>query len=250
MPLVNAHDALYLARLTLYNQLGQPQQSLDLILNHQFHPWEGGECAMAAQYVIAHILMGRKALAQGDGQTATEHFKTALQFPESLGGERMLPVVDAPLYYYLGLAREMAGNIEGARACFRQVVDFLSDAWSLMCFPSLPYYQAMALRKLGEATAAQGKLKELLELTSKLETEASFDTASPIFQPFKDNPNKQKRIRHAYLLGLVRLGMGQKELARQSFEEVVNLDVNHIEAQIELHCMKIEPFKVLEDIGA
>jgi hypothetical protein len=101
-----------------------------------------------------------------------------------------------------------------------------------MFLPVLPYYQAMALRKLGEETAARHKLQEFLDHASK-EAESGFATSQPNFLPFEDDPRKVKRIEYAYLIGPARLGLGQVSEAKRAFEEVLALDINHLGAQRE-----------------
>lgn len=236
--LVESRDALCLERAALCNLLDQPRQALEIVTNRHFHPWEGGESIIAAQYVNAHMLLGREALACGEWQTAIEHFDGALHFPDNLGGERWLLVVNAPVHYYLGLAREMMGEPDAARAEFQMVADLRADAWSLMFLSALPYYQSLALRKLGDESAADVKLQQLEELAGKADAELGFETSSPSFLPLADDPEKQRLVQRAWLSGLVELGKGQQKQAREAFQKVVALEPTHLEARMELRWMR------------
>ena len=84
---------------------------------------------------------------------------------------------------------------------------------------------------------AEQKLNELREHITQLENELGFETSAPNFLPLNDDPKKQRRIQHSHLLGLAHLGMGETNLARRAFEEVLALDLNHMEAQMELRWM-------------
>jgi len=233
LDLVEQRDALYLERVTLYNQLGQPQKALDLLTARRFLPWEGGEDAIANQYAMAHLLLGREALAAGQGEVALAHFEAARRFPENLGVGRWHPASDLPSRYYAGLALEMIGNHQAAREAFQEVAQASADTWSLMYLPALPYYQAMALKKLGDEATARQKLEELLARASA-RAEGGFATSLPNFLPFNDDAEKLVRIECAYLIGLAHLGLGQLAEARRAFEQVLALDINHLGAQAEL----------------
>ena len=54
--LVTYRDALYLEYITLLNNTGQYEKALDCLTTHQFHPWEGGEGKVSAQYRYALTL--------------------------------------------------------------------------------------------------------------------------------------------------------------------------------------------------
>ena len=54
--LLPQRDDLYTEYITLLNLDGQYQKAYDCIMGHTFHPWEGGEGKIPAQYRLA--LMG------------------------------------------------------------------------------------------------------------------------------------------------------------------------------------------------
>jgi len=102
-----------------------------------------------------------------------------------------------------------------------------------MYLPSLPYYQALALRELGQETVARQKLEELGAFASA-RVEGGFATSRPNVLPFRDDLEKLTRIEYTHLAGLAHLGLGHFAEARRAFEEVLALDVNHLGAQAEL----------------
>jgi hypothetical protein len=90
------------------------------------------------------------------------------------------------------------------------------------------------MRALGQAEAAEARLVELRDQAQeRLEraAEAGFSTSVPAFVFFEDDPGRRPRIAHAYMLGLAQLGLGETDAARQAFEEVLELDPNHVDAQ-------------------
>jgi tetratricopeptide (TPR) repeat protein len=231
LDLVALRDDLTAERAALYNQLGQPQVALDIVLARRFHPWEGGEGLVSDQYEMAHMLLGQAALEAGQAQEAIEHFYATLTYPDNLGEGRRLYKPDAGVHYHAGLAHEVQGDRDGAKTCFEQA------AAPQVHLSAATYYQALAMRKLGGEEAARGRLEELRDhaLRSLEEgRESGFATSVPSFVFFEDDPTRGNRIRHSYMLGLAHLGLDEIDAARQAFKEVLALDVNHLGAQKEL----------------
>ncbi len=57
-------DDLYLEQVTLFNQLGEYAKAKELIATRKFHPWEGGEGKVSAQYQICRLGLAREALSK------------------------------------------------------------------------------------------------------------------------------------------------------------------------------------------
>lgn len=68
-----------------YNQALQPEKALAVLMGHPFVPCEGGEHAVADQYLFAHLTLGRSLLAAGKPQQALQAFQTGQRLPQSLG---------------------------------------------------------------------------------------------------------------------------------------------------------------------
>ena len=234
LDLVAQRDVLWLERVALYNQLGEPEKALELLAAHSFLPWEGGEAAIADQYATAQLLLGRSALAAGDAGRALERFVAARNLPRNLGVGRWHPVTEVPYLYYRGLALEGMGDRAAALDCYRQIAASGDHPWSLMTLPELPYYQALALRKLGDEEAARARLQALLERAGRLAAESGFATSLPSLLPFGDDPRKVRQVQSAYLKGLAELGLGRVAEARSAFQEVLALDRNHMGALQEM----------------
>jgi len=232
LDLVAQRDSLYVERVALYNLMGQPESALNLLLSRRFHPWEGGEGMVSGQYATAHFLMGRTALEAGHAAEALAHFEAAQNYPENLGEGKFWATPEAHLQYFAGLAREALGDCEGAAASFRQAAQARDG------FSPETYYQALALKRLGEEAAAHDKLRALLDHASReMEAGGTLGYFGPYvanFLLFEDDLQKLNRIHCTYLLGLAHLGLGQVPQARRAFEEVLALDVNHLGAQEEL----------------
>ena len=104
--IVLLRDDLSVELATLYNQVGRPEDALELMLHRKFQPWEGGEGLTLAQYVRAHLLLGQRALGSGNGAAALVQFQSALQVPGNLGEARHLLAGHSDIDYWLGVAHE------------------------------------------------------------------------------------------------------------------------------------------------
>ena len=216
----------------MYNQLGRHEQALALLQSRRFFPWEGGEGTVSGQYVTAHTILGRATLDAGDARMALDHFEAAQHYPENLGEGKYMPLVDLPLWYFEGLAREMLGDEPGAQARFRRAADAPAGA------SELSYYRALALRKLGQEDAAYDQLQALLtaaeqQIHAKGQF-AYFGTSVANVLLFQEDLHKLNRIEGGYLAGLAQLGLDRLADAARAFEDVLTLDGNHLGAQEEL----------------
>jgi tetratricopeptide (TPR) repeat protein len=235
--LVDRRDDLSVDFAALYNQTGQPEKALHVLLSHTFHPWEGGEGQPATQYATAHILLGQAALGKGNAAAALEQFEAAQHYPASLGVGRAMHSVQGMIAYNSGLAYEALGKAEAARSSFDRVL--AADAESAVWQPYswLTYSAALALKKLGREEEARTKLKGLLDFaTQRLQAdeEGGFFTSVPATIVFEDEPGREERLWSYFLVGLAHKGLGSPAEARKAFQAVLALDPGHWETLREM----------------
>jgi tetratricopeptide (TPR) repeat protein len=236
--LVEQRDDLYVEYVTLCNQMGESEMALELLRARRFHPWEGGEGKVSAQYVTAHLLLGRKALEAGDAERALKHFEAAQSYPDNLGEGKHLLTPEADLHYFAGLARKALGDEEGSKSCFQKAAKTETP-------PSrMTYYQALAMNELGEEEASAQKLEELRAFAEKeMQLEVKIDyfaTSLPNFLIFEDDLQKRIQVDCTFLEGLAYLGLRQTSEAKQAFRDVLALDASHLWAQEELAVLTSE----------
>jgi tetratricopeptide (TPR) repeat protein len=232
LDLVEWRDDLAIERITLCNETGKPHKALDLLLSRRFHPWEGGESLVSGQYVWAHAILGRHCLEIGKPGDALAHFLASQHYPENLGEGRHVLTPQNHLHYFAGLAQEALGDREGARQSFRKATEGRGE------HSAMTYYQALALKKLGQEEAGAAKLRALLNFASRqMEAKIAIDhftTSLPNFLVFEDDLDARNRTDSLFLKALAQLGLGQPGDAGRAFREVLSLDPNHLGAQQEL----------------
>ncbi len=210
--LVEQRDDLSVELAALYNLTGQPEKAVGILESRRFQPWEGGEGLVLAQHERAHILLGRRALVDGDTEAAAVHFQQALNPPENLGEARHLLAVPYEIFFWLGEA-----GVEGD--------------WYQQAAHGTGYYSALALRRLGRHAEADEVLRGLLTAGEKLQSKHSgvdyFATSLPAMLLFHDDPARLAAIEAAFLEAQGRLGLSQTEAARFLLRRVFELDPSH-----------------------
>ncbi|HUP13627.1 MAG TPA: hypothetical protein VM187_15505, partial [Niastella sp.] len=82
---VEQRDDLYLERAALYNFTGEHERAYALIMQRQFHPWEGGEGKVSGQYIYSLVAMAGKQIAAKQYEKAIAYLQQAQVYPTSLG---------------------------------------------------------------------------------------------------------------------------------------------------------------------
>ena len=236
--LVARRDDLTVEYVTLLNQCGQWQATLDLLSTRRFSPWEGGEGLVSAQYVSAHRALGRAALAAGNAAGALRHFESARNYPENLGEGKHLLTLERDLDYFSGLAAEQLGDTQLAKIYWK------AAAAPLPSMNIHSYFRALSLRELGEEHVAHAALSRLAEFAAeRMEVEPKIDyfaTSLPNMLLFDDDLGKRNRVESQLLSALACHGLGDAEQAIQQLERVVVEDPNDLFAVETLAWMKQE----------
>ncbi|HBO36997.1 MAG TPA: DUF5107 domain-containing protein [Sphaerochaeta sp.] len=234
--LVFRRDDLLIEYITLLNLNQAYERARELELSHSFHPWEGGEGKIAAQYVITHIELARQ---QTDGKQAIALLKQALSYPENLHEGRLEGNKDNEIHYLLGCLFEQEKNHELAFFHWNMAVrGELTASGVLYYYDQSPHqllYKGLALRKLGRETEAVRCFDELLEHgTNHMNDVVQIDyfaVSLPDLQVFTEDLSKRNRIHCHFLIGLGNLGRNNLKEAEEAFRKVLELDPAHSEAK-------------------
>lgn len=80
-----SRDDLYLEYVTLLNQLGRYEEAIRMIDARRFHPWEGGEGKVPAQYQLARVELVKACLKAGENEKALDLIEECFIYPHNLG---------------------------------------------------------------------------------------------------------------------------------------------------------------------
>jgi tetratricopeptide (TPR) repeat protein len=233
--LVVSRDDLYLEYVSLQNQIGNHEKALNLLMNHKFHPWEGGEGKVTGQYIISHISLAKQQLIQGNYHESLTHLESAEHYPENLGEGKLIGNLDNEINYWKGNIAFVLGNSDLANGFYDKAIQGDTQPANAIFYndqkPDVIFYQGLALRKLGRSTEAHDRFQTLLEYAEKHENDPIipdyFAVSLPDMQIWEENLDIINNRNCMYLKSLALIGIGEFEEARKELSVLLQADFNH-----------------------
>lgn len=227
--LLDQRDDLYTEYITLLNINGEYENAYHRIMNHNFHPWEGGEGKIPAQYKTALINLAK---AESDNSKAISLLENALTYPPNLGEGKLIGSLDNDIYYLLGGLYEDSTKSENAYRLAARGDFTLSHA---MYYndqpPEMMYYAAMALKVLGDEQEAARRFDAMISYadahmndTIKIDY---FAVSLPDFLIFDADLNKKNKVHCHYMAALGYLGKGDMENAKKYADKGLSMEKCH-----------------------
>lgn len=251
LSLVELRDDLFLERITLYNQIGDFQKAKELLTDHKFHPWEGGEGKVIGQYLLCNKELAKIAQREGRFYEALELLETAKTYPQNLGEGKLFDAQENDINYYIGCAYEGLGNSFKANNYFEKATYGLLEP-SLTFFyndqnSDKIFYKGLAWHKLGNETMAQESFAKLIKYGENQKVKKIkidyFAVSLPEMHIWDDDLDRRNLINCNYLIGLGCLGSGDLSKAGKYFQLVLSLDVNHMGALIHQKMLNLQLLK-------
>ena len=238
--LVKSRDDLYLEKITMYNLTGREEEALELLLNRNFHPWEGGEGKVTGQYLYSHIELAKKAINNNEFAIGVSHLTALETYPQNFGEGKLYGAQENDINYWLGCAFEGLGDNEKAVVFWEKASLGLSEPAAAMYYndqqPDKIFYQGLALLKLGRKNEANTRFTTLLDYGKKnLSVPFKMDyfaVSLPDLLIFEENLQKRHELHCNYLMGLGCLGLNNVSIAQVEFSKVLAKDPCHIGANI------------------
>ena len=168
---VAERDDLILERATLLSDLGRYAEAKDVIDQHTFHPWEGGEGKVSGEYQRCRIAMAKVVLADVDATPdalaqAICLLDECLTFPHNLGEGKLYGAQDNDIYYYLGQAYARLRQPDKARQMWQQGTIGPTEPAAALYYndakPEKIYFAALCYHALGLVDKARGLCYKLI----------------------------------------------------------------------------------------
>ena len=235
---VSARDDLTIELVTLLNVVGRPADALAILLGRTFHPWEGGEGKVTAQYTASHVELAQRALLAADYATAIQHLGETLSYPLNLGEGKLANAHDNQIYYFLGEAYRRSGDSERANAAFEQATLGSLEPTSALYYndqpPEMIFYQGMARQALGRVEQANEIFESLIGYGRAHMDDAVqmdyFAVSLPDFLVFDTDLSARNQLHCHFMIGLGLLGAGKLAEAKLEFETVLAQQPDHLGA--------------------
>jgi tetratricopeptide (TPR) repeat protein len=233
--LVDARDDLFLEYVTLQNQVGNHEKALNLLMNHKFHPWEGGEGKVTGQYIISHISLAKQQFIQGNYLESLTHLESAEHYPENLGEAKLIGNHDNEINYWKGNIAFVLGNSDLSDKFYEKAIQGDTQPANAIFYndqkPDVIFYQGLALRKLGRGIEAQNRFQSLWDYAEKHKNEHIipdyFAVSLPDLQIWEEDIDIINRKNCMCLKSLALIGRGEFEEAKKELSLLLQADSNH-----------------------
>lgn len=236
--LIQRRDDLVLEEITLLNQLGRFEEAKEKLDAHKFHPWEGGEGKVPAQYQLARVEMAKILLNQGGEEQvgkAIELLEECLVYPHHLGEGKLHGTQENDFHYLLGVAWSILGKQDKARQYWEAATYGPREPAAAMYYndakPDKIFYQGMALKRLGRNDEANGRFYKLINYGKQHVFEKQvmdyFAVSLPDLLIWEDSLDTKNLIHCKYMLALGYYGMGEIQKSLKYLDEIEKLDNNH-----------------------
>lgn len=233
--LIARRDDLVLEEITLLNQVGRYAEAKTKLDAHQFHPWEGGEGKVPAQYQFSRVEMAKEAIKAGKFDEAIPLLEECLVYPHNLGEGKLYGAQENDFYYLLGICYRATGNEEKARECFEQATLGPTEPAAAMYYndakPDKIFYAGLAFRALGDEKKARSYFNRLVDYGKQHLHENVvmdyFAVSLPDLQVWDGSLDEMNRIHCLYMLALGFAGLGDKAHSDRYLAEATAMNINH-----------------------
>lgn len=227
--LLEKRDDLYTEYITLLNLSGEYEEAYRRIMSHNFHPWEGGEGKIPAQYRTALINLAKQADSK---EKAVSLLESALTYPHNLGEGKLAGAMDNDIYYMLG---ELYEDKEASENAYRLAMRGQNELSSAMYYndqpPEMTFYAAKAAKALGNNEQAEKMFNMFIDYAKEhMNDDIKIDyfaVSLPDFLIFEADLNKKNRVHCSFMAALGYMGLGNKELASEYVSNGLKEDKCH-----------------------
>jgi tetratricopeptide (TPR) repeat protein len=226
---------------------GKPDAAIQLLRSRFFRAWEGGgSFSLGDSWINANLERGAQHMIAKQYALALADYQAALQVPVTLqeatgnvSGRR------SEIEYWIGNAYEAVGDSAKARQAWtdasgtgaagpgangpmRSRGNVGGLAAGVREEQAAPYYQALALEKLGQADRAKAIFAQIIDTgTKSLGSAPAMKTAAQSVA----TPAQRAQVADAhYLVGLGQLGLNNQDKARQEFSLALQASPDHYAA--------------------
>lgn len=236
---VSERDDLVLEKITLLNMTGEYRMAMSLLDGHQFHPWEGGEGKVPAQYQFSRVELAKKALSESRFSEAVSLLEECLVYPHHLGEGKLYGAQENDFHYFLGCAYAGLGCQDKARSYWEKAALGPSEPAAALYYndarPEKIFYQGLALSALGRQDEANGRFNRLVSYGEKHIFDKVvmdyFAVSLPDLLIWDDDLQLRNTVHCDFMMSLGHFGLGHTEKSLHLLDKVLSMDPDHLGAR-------------------
>ena len=245
--IIMKRDDLCLRYITMLNCIGNYDEALDMIKSCRFHPWEGGEGKVAAQYKFALTQKAILLLKENKAEMALPLLQATITYPENLGEGKLPNVPDNEAYYYMGRAYQMLHEEEKAKEAFLMAASGPQKPEPVLYYNDQPsdfiFYQGLANEALGNTSAALRAYHQLIIYGEKhVFDKVGYDffaVSLPEIEVYQDDIQLRNEQYCNYLRALGDLGINKNDEAKKLLDGIISKQKDYQEAIAHLNFARI-----------
>ncbi len=226
-----SRDDLCVEYLHLLNLAGRPDEALDILKARIFHPWEGGEGKVPAQYQRALFCLSEAAAPE----TALALLEQAGTWPDNLGEGKLSANTENERHLRQGRILRLLGRDTDAEAAFQAALKGIEEPAGAMYYNDQPpetiYFQGLAWRELGnEARAAERFQKLIAYADAHRDDEITMDyfaVSLPDFLVFDVDLTERNRQHCLLMKALGCDGLGHMATRDQTLHDLLQRRPDH-----------------------
>jgi len=224
---------------------GKPDAAIQLLQSRFFRAWEGGgSYSLGDSWINANLERGHQHMIAKQYAQALADYQAALKTPDSLQeATGNVSGRHGEISYWIGTAYDAMGDAAKAHQAWTDAAADASVAAPSTNGPgrvrvsmgglaagvreekAAPYYQALAMVKLGQQDRAKALFNQLIDAGSKSLVGA------PAINSIIATPAQRGQVADAhYLIGLGQLGLNNQDKARQEFTLALAASPDHYAA--------------------
>ena len=235
--LVRRRDDLYLEYITCLNALGRYAEALEKMSARRFHPWEGGEGKISAQWRLSLVQLAKACIAGDNPSGALDHLTIAAgSYPLNFGEGKLAGAQENDIYYWMGIALRALGREAEAQVALNRAAKGLSEPTGMLYYndqpPEMIYYQGLACIALGDQEGATARFQRLIDYGNCHQDDPViidyFAVSLPELQIFDEDLEKRNRCHCLFMAALGHAGLGHKTELAKTLEALYELDPNHV----------------------